>query len=399
MPPNRPYRLIEVLGSCQVGTVWLAADEQDRRLTVAVLGATVAADDGWRDAFAVAAHALTPPAAGGPSFLYSDFTAAIPWVACAADDGPGAERVFLALGQEYKPVPPGETDAAMAAAAADLAAMGAPPPRPVAMTGETAPPTETITLPSIFSAPQAQRPDEREPEARPSRRRLWVGVVILVVVLAVAGGVGTLGWRWASRGLAQTPPPSTTQPNAAGTDEPLPTTVPLAPGLEPPKNGVWPTAWPRFGPTDKIRTLSGLEGLGFTVKVPLTWQCALDSRGRGFARYRCGVATGDNRELGGELTVRECGDPCDEKRRTDLRRAEEAWGLQWLRTGPYATYAESSTMEIDGARVYILVIVAYWRSGDEGAVDRQLVFRMTSPPEGAGQLRRVANYLRDTVIF
>lgn len=79
-----------------------------------------------------------------------------------------------------------------------------------------------------------------------------------------------------------------------------------------------------------------------------------------------------------------------------MRTAEEAWGLRWVRSGPSSTYAETSSLTVDGERRYGLVVVAYWRSGD-GDVDRQSVLRMTAPVTGANQLRRVADYLRDVL--
>jgi hypothetical protein len=72
-----------------------------------MLDANVAADQRWRDAFASTANSLLQAGAGGPRVLYADFSTTTPWVACAAGDGPGAEQVFIALGQEYRPNPAG----------------------------------------------------------------------------------------------------------------------------------------------------------------------------------------------------------------------------------------------------------------------------------------------------
>ncbi|GFJ92276.1 hypothetical protein [Phytohabitans rumicis] len=104
MQPGNPYHLIEAMGSCQVGSVWSAVDAQGRSLMVALLDANAAADQRWREAFAAAANTLVQ--AGEPGYLYADFATSSPWVAYAAENGIGAERVFLALGMEYQPVPP-----------------------------------------------------------------------------------------------------------------------------------------------------------------------------------------------------------------------------------------------------------------------------------------------------
>jgi hypothetical protein len=154
----------------------------------------------------------------------------------------------------------------------------------------------------------------------------------------------------------------------------------------------------RFTATDRVRTLSGLDGLTFPVKVPLNWQCSSVERAEGLSRHQCGAPAGSGPELGGELIVRECPAPCDGPRQTAMRTAEEAWGLRWVRCGPSSTYAETSSLDADGERRYGLVVVAYWRGGD-GDIDQQLVLRMTAPVTGANQLRRVANYLRDGLIF
>jgi hypothetical protein len=104
MQPAGPFRITGALGYCQVGKVWAAVDGQGRQLTVAVLEPAVAADRRWRDAFAAIANSLAQPAAGGQRYLYADFTANVPWVAYAVGSGPGAERIFQALGMKYQPV-------------------------------------------------------------------------------------------------------------------------------------------------------------------------------------------------------------------------------------------------------------------------------------------------------
>ncbi|GAB7045465.1 hypothetical protein [Catenuloplanes indicus] len=462
MLANTPFRIIEVLGSCQVGTVWSAVDVQGRPLTVAVL--TAGNDARWRDAFAAAANSPDQPRPG-PPFLYADFTAAEPWVACPADDGPGAERIFLSLGQQYRPVAPGtgETPAANAAPTAvdgppadgtadAIIAPGpwtTPPQQPVSpspshpgpaadrptsggpvsgppvssppVSGQpfaygspvSGPPVSSPPIsgqPFAHGGPRTPMPDMEDPFTSPVRRiqpvppkprRTGRWITIAVVIGVLVAGSGAFAWQWALGGDES--PEGVLQPTAAAESASASASVPVppprAPGIEPPKAGEWPGAWPRFTPTDRIRTLTGLEGVGFTLKIPMSWQCVLDGRGAGFTRYRCGLAAGDDLQTGGELIVRDCPDGCPKDRQTTMRQAEEAWGLQWIGAGPTAAYAESSTLQIDGEQQYGLVVVAFWRGGSEGAIDRQVVLRMTAPVDGAGQLRRVANYVRDTTLF
>jgi hypothetical protein len=233
------------------------------------------------------------------------------------------------------------------------------------------------------------------PPPRRSRTSLWIGIAVAVLVL-IAGGGGVYAWT-ASGGEPK--PPVASASASTLPPAPMPTASPLFPGLEPPRKGTWPAQWPKFAATDALRTLSDLDGLDFTLKVPRTWDCSAAGRAEGFAKYNCGISPGTNPELGGELIVRTCPDGCSEERRTTMRQAEEAWGLQWIQSGEFSAYAESSSLQIEGEKRYGLVVVAYWRSGAEGSIDRQIVFRMTAPVDGAGQLRRVANYIRDTVIF
>ncbi|MET8277367.1 trypsin-like peptidase domain-containing protein [Micromonospora sp. NPDC005174] len=104
MQPEGPYRFTHVLGSSQVGKAWAAIDGQGRLVTVAVLDAAVAATPAWREAFSATANALAQTQ-GGQTFAYADFGAAAPWVAYPAEAGPGAEKLFRALGVDYQPVP------------------------------------------------------------------------------------------------------------------------------------------------------------------------------------------------------------------------------------------------------------------------------------------------------
>jgi hypothetical protein len=151
-----------------------------------------------------------------------------------------------------------------------------------------------------------------------------------------------------------------------------------------------------FGTADQVRTLD-LEGVGFPLTVPATWQCTNTALADGYVKYQCGDDANKDQEIGGELVVRECQQPCDEERRATLRKSEEAWGLQWRDGGPYSVLAE--TLKLDGASRYALVFVAFFRSAPDSAVDRELVFRMTSPVSWCDTLRRVANAVRDRTGF
>lgn len=480
MQPDSPYRLVEALGSSQVGSVWTAVDAEGRPLTVAVLDASVALDQQWRDAFAAAANALAQPQAGGPRVLYTDFAAPSPWVACAAEGGPGAEQVFLALGVTYQPVPPDfgengnsvtpvpqgatepETEQQPAISTDVPAADGettqptekipfdqlppvnpwATPPHPVSPSPQpypaeahpqpiSAPPDSVSGTPYAISGPPQQMsvppdvvssvplspgpiphspaygplppdgpsqyppyyPANVAPSAAAPRRRhtgLWVGVGALVLLLIAGGGAA-----FALRGGGGEPDITSTTGAAL---PPMPTSSPVSPGVEPPKAGAWPTQWPNFDADDSVRTYANLEGLSFPLKVPQDWTCAPAGRAQGYVKYTCGAHPGTPQEIGGEIVVRDCTQPCSEAEQTTMREAEEAWGARWVRSGQYSTYAEA-IINVDGQQRHGVVVVAYFRSGDAGAVDRQLVFRMTSPVTQAPELRRIATYLRTVVVF
>jgi hypothetical protein len=242
-------------------------------------------------------------------------------------------------------------------------------------------------------------PDTREPRIAPSpprRRRtgLWIGIAVAVVVL-LGGGATVFALRGGGGGK---PAVTNTAIGPISSSVPLSTPTPDHPGLEPPVPSAWPAAWPRFAASDNVRTYAGLDGLGFTVKVPQSWQCTSGGRAQGFAQYECGVAA-KGTQIGGEVTVRDCPKPCSTSQQATMRKVEEAWSLRWQQVDPYATFAESSTLQIDGQTSYGLVIVAFWRGTQDGTLDHELVLRMTAPPQGAGQIRRVANYIRDTLIF
>ncbi|MEV4478975.1 hypothetical protein AB0K04_00415 [Micromonospora coxensis] len=459
MQPDGPYRFTEVMGVCQVGKAWWAVDGQDRLLTVAVLEPVVAEDPAWRRAFAAMADALAAPGGGGRPYLAADFEAPSPWVAYVSDGSPGAEHLFRALGHEIHneqaaedgtvamlQVPPQQSQPAPWAVQGDPTQVSAPPqpvspqpmsapphqvtpahqatppvsapPQPVSTPPVSAPPQPFSTPPYPVSTPphhQVSGPPvspayphptsvppydplastaRRIQPSEPRRRRtgLWLAIGALVlVVIASAGGA----FVWTNSNGKDEPKTATSTSPALQPEQKSP---PQSPGIEPPSAGEWPKDWPKFNPGDSVRTFSDLEGLGFALKVPAEWNCTPAGRAQGFVKYNCGASNG-NQQIGGELIVRDCPVPCDTQRQTAMRQEEDAWGLQWMRGGQFVSYADSSKLQLDGERRYGLVLVAYWRGGDTGQIDRQLVFRMTAPIDGAGRLRRVTNHLRDTLIF
>ncbi|MFI9644080.1 hypothetical protein ACIG87_29190 [Micromonospora sp. NPDC051925] len=400
MQPVIPYQLIAKLGACQIGGVWSAVDEQERSLVVAVLDAGVAGESRWRDAFAATTNAIAQSASAGPAYVAADFSADTPWVAYPKERLPTAERTFLALGMTYEPVPAHAAEPAPAGRHLhpDAGPTPAPTNRPVTAveqpppTGQTGQPPQTVASPPPGSPPRSPAAELPPSLPRPRVGR-WPSLAIgLVLGLLAGGGLVTL----VDPGTDPPRPPSTA--SGSPLPAPAPAAAPLSPGLEPPADGRWPAGWVRFTPADRIRTVTGLDGLSFPVRLPPQWQCTPVERAEGLSRHRCGGPAGGGGELGGELVVRECPTPCDGPRQTALRTAEEAWGLQWIRCGLSCAYAETSSLTVDGARRYGLVVVAYWRSG-EGDIDQQLVLRMTAPVTNANLLRRVANYLRDVLVF
>lgn len=469
MQPEGPYRFTHMLGGSPVGKAWAAIDAQGRFVSVAVLDAVVAAAPGWREAFAGIANALAQAPDGVP-FAYADFSATAPWVAYSAEVGPGAERLFRALGVEFHPesgvrpvsgvpvsglpisAPPqpvsGVPDPVsgvpqpVSGLPAPVSGLpqptsglpdAVPPPQPysglpLGMTTDpvSAPPTGIPSSPYSTSAPpmspwDATSPGPSQPapvdhqgaggsydpfgqparriqpvEAPKRRAGLLVGVIALVVALIVGGG--TFTWFSLRGGKPAPQPTAAASPSTTVLPPALPTAQPLAPGLEPPKASTWPASWPKFNEKDWVRTYSDLDGLGFALKVPIAWQCTPAGRAQGYAKYNCGMP-GAKPAMGGEIIVRDCPEPCEGPRQTEMRKAEDAWGLQWLRVGQCAYLAEDSHLQIEGQRQYGLVIVAYYRGGNSGRIDRQVVLRMSSAIDGMGRIRRVGNYLRDTLIF
>lgn len=168
-----PYRLLDVLGRCEIGVVWAGVDQAGDLVTVAVLDDAAAGEQRWRDAFAVTAAALARPADGLP-VLQADYSGTRPWVACRAEPGIGAAQVFVALGLAYQ-------------------VKGASTPSAVSRSA----PLELASPPE-----QAQTP--------PSRRRSRAGRWVALGVLAALVVPGAIVWVMLSRGpgVPATPAPS-----------------------------------------------------------------------------------------------------------------------------------------------------------------------------------------------
>jgi hypothetical protein len=238
-------------------------------------------------------------------------------------------------------------------------------------------PRNTVPLESL--------PPEWMPPQRHQRVGPWlVAVAMAGLVVGVAAGV-IVGSRWhgVDPAVAATAAPD------GSVDLRLPTAPPTKPGVEPPKRGGWPPQWPKFSSTDRTRNMRDLAGVGFAFQVPEKWDCVQRELTSGYVMYACG----DGSEIRGDLIVRRCPQPCNDDRRITMRRSEEAWNLSWIRSGAFATWAESS--QVDGTARYGLIYLGYWRSVPEDGLDRQVVFRMTSPVDRADELRKVVNSIRD----
>ncbi|NES15125.1 MULTISPECIES: hypothetical protein [Micromonospora] len=395
-------------------------------MTVAVLDAAVATDQAWRTFFASTANALRGRD-GRPSFLHADFSAPEPWVAYAADSGSRAEQVFVALGMEYRPTsspaqatesgalePPwaklaiAEPTQALPVSNAGASAVPGPPEghslNPVSAgpvspaSPVSVPPSSAADGPSPWSEPyQTSYPPLPRPgaPARPRRRGLWVGVAVAVVVV-LGAVVGIVAWRSAGGTPDATGPSASPSATVSSSPEPVafPTGAPRKPGVEPPKAGSWPLE-PQFDDTDRVKAESP-AGFGFTFKVPESWACDARQRGPGFARHVCGISRPGVPEVGGEIIVRNCPAPCGDEVRAAYRRAEEAWGLQWTQVGD-ATFVE--TAQLNGKPRYGVVVIGWWRSRPGGAIDRQVVIRMTAAGAQVSEVRKVVNGIRATLSF
>jgi hypothetical protein len=374
MQAGGSFTLTEALGSSPVGTVWAAVDASGRSATVAVLDPTVASDPPWRDAFAAAATAL---GASGPRLLSANFSASAPWAAFAADDGPGAERVLLTLGEDYQPT--GRVTAGLGSYA--RTGLAASPPQLAESTGSWV---------SRIAAVRRARPDgsstgydaDDPMESWGVRRWWWVGIAMVVLLVA---GLSVVAWQRLPAGRPRADP-SIVAPAL------ILSAAPLRPGIEPPRPGEWP-GWPRFGRGDRTQTVT-LDRLG-RVTLPAGWRCGLDESAEGFTKYACGGSRGS---MGGDLIVRDCPQPCNDVRRAAMRAAEEAWGLQWRAAGANATLAETVRLNGDPGQ-YGLVLVAYFRSVRGGRVDRQLVLRIAAPESSVDTIHKLATAVRDTVKF
>ncbi|MDP9798996.1 hypothetical protein J2S43_007508 [Catenuloplanes nepalensis] len=422
MAPEIPYRVVGELGSCDVGTVWSAVDEETGLpVTVAVLNAQAAGDQRWRDAFA--GHA-------GTAHAGADFTAAVPWVAFDGAEEPGAERVFASLGRTYTPAPAFGTpvsgsvsETSMEMGDDPFGLGGGAPRRPYFGAGAEDP---------FGGSPTA---------ARKPGNRLWIGiaagVAVLLVGVGVVVGVTRLGGdspapaeaagpvpspvpastsaeaaslspgsmnATASAGTvtpstaASTagapaaggagPAPAGNAPAAGGDAAPADFTVParsVRPGIEPPYTGTWPAGWPEYGSGDPTK-LYTLPGLGFDVRMPSNWKCKQSGAG-----HVCGYVENGALVAGGEIIARDCGSPCDDARRTALRATEDAFGANWRFAGKNITIAE--TEKLNGTSGYGIVMIGYYRAG---SADRQVVMRMTADVAWNDEFRRIAAGIRDT---
>lgn len=399
-----PYRIVSALGTCPVGGVWSAVDHANNQVTVAMLNETAANDAGWRRAFAATATALAQ--SRQVPLIAADYSGQIPWIASAARDGSVLGQVFAAVGMDYQPV----TEPAQ-----PIATAPASPAGPRRLTPEQTPsgeePTHRVSVgqptssppwqPPSPAAPPYENPLVRSPHAaspfgapppeRPRRRRtgLVIGLMVLVIALLIGAGLAIVVW------------PDDGEPRVQPSSEPTvqqePTLPPPSqPGIEPPEGAEWPADWPVFGPDEPVSEMVGLIGERDeqTFQLPEGWDCSTVAAQGTFAQYTCGP-DGDATELGGDLIIRLCPDPCDLQRRDQMRTQVDAWGLQWVRDVAFRSWAESS--EIDGGDRYGLVFVAYFRTTPEGRIDRQLVLRMTAPPDQADEIRKIANSVRDAI--
>ncbi|MFI5916318.1 hypothetical protein [Dactylosporangium sp. NPDC051541] len=229
------------------------------------------------------------------------------------------------------------------------------------------------------------------------RGRMWA-VIAAVAVLVVLVGGGTVLWLTVFKDGGTTP---VAQPSTQSSAQPslsppmVATPSPGQPGLEPPRVGDWPK-WPVFdaGTNPKPKALNGT---GLTIAVPSYWICTQAGAAEGTTRYTCGATNSKGDEVGGEIIVRTCAAPCDAEGRDRMRKVEEAWGQQWRYAGDSAFLAETKT--VNGGDRYGLVVVAFWPSTAGGAVDREVVLRMTAPGTWTDEIRKVANATKDAAKF
>ncbi|BCJ35966.1 hypothetical protein Athai_34690 [Actinocatenispora thailandica] len=252
--------------------------------------------------------------------------------------------------------------------------------------------------------PQQYPPLSAEPEEKPRRTGLLVGLVILIVVV-LGGGIGAAVYFTRGSGTPQTKQSASAKPtggkSTAPQGQPTPRTqksapsTPQHPGKEPPKDASWPSSFAKFGSGDKTKPMSGLAGLGFDFVAPADWTCTKKDQSTSYVNYHC---VGSKSKASGDVIVRTCGEPCDAAKKIHMREQEEAFGLRWERDGGNSSWAqaENFTPPETSHRVgYGLVLVRYWHSKPGGPMDRQVVLRFTAPAAAKGDVQKVANSVRD----
>ncbi|MEV0838279.1 hypothetical protein AB0I55_01860 [Actinocatenispora sera] len=250
--------------------------------------------------------------------------------------------------------------------------------------------------------PQQYPPLSAEPEEKPRRTGLLIGLVILIVVV-LGGGIGGAVYFTRGSGTPETKQSASAKPtggkSTAPQGEPTPhaqksaPSTPKHPGKEPPKDASWPSSFAKFGSGDKTKSMSGLAGLGFDFVAPSDWTCTKKDQSTSYVNYHC---VGSKTKAGGDVIVRTCGEPCDAAKKIHMREQEEAFGLRWERDGGNSSWAQADKVTApDGSSGYGLVLVRYWHSKPGGPMDRQVVLRLTAPPSAKSDVQKVANSVRD----
>lgn len=229
------------------------------------------------------------------------------------------------------------------------------------------------------------------PEDRPrNRTRLLVGLLVLgIVVLGGTGGAIAFLTR-------PDPGPPVESPGISASIPALPPSPPTPeePGVEPPVADEWPNDFARFAPDEPAEKMEKLPGVPFDFFVPEGWNCTDNSAGDGVIRYTCGPG-GRSDEIGGDIIIRDCPDPCTSDRRIALRGSVEAWGLQWHRDSGYRSWA--ATEELDDEPRFGIVLAGYARSTFEGPMDKLVVLQMTAPLDEQEAVQKVASSVRGAI--
>ncbi|WP_436522262.1 hypothetical protein [Actinoplanes sp. HUAS TT8] len=412
-----PYRLEHRLSTCTVGDVWSGADAQGRPVTVARLNELASADDRWRGAFAAATETLARSETDHLPVAGADHDGERPWVASADDAG----EIFRALGQVLTSVDTAfgntedqDPDGVRTEPAPVTEAE--PPTRPLEPVTVSAQPVSAVPVSSRPASghPLSERPTSALPAfdrpvsavpvsgapmpyaqigRPPQPGRLLVLIVGLVSLLVgVAGGATAV----ALAGGGDEPAPAVSAAPVTYTDAQLllPSTPPTAPGLAP-ETDEWPdNTWPSFeGQTSGVTEITGLDGLGFGFLAPEGWTCTMAEKASDAVHYRCGVSSGGQLTVGGDLTVRACAAVCDDKARVGLRAREEAWGLRWTGGTTLQSWVENPA--VGGKQEFGLVYVGFWRTAAEEVLNREVVLRMTAPAASADDVKKVAYSVRD----